>query len=598
MCVGVIAAVCGILQPFGVDLSRWGSDGVPISFFGNPNYTGGYMSMVVFLGIGLLLNSNTKRYIILIGISSLLMYSCLIITKNRGGFLGLLIGLLIFTILNRTEIWKKRKVVSIYGLIIILTTIGLCLHEKTSPLPKLTGTIRVVQSEGKKKIEAAGTFASRIQIWKTTLRVIANNPLLGVGPDALRMASTKYEILEFVQSEGNYNTLIDRAHNEMLDIAAMRGLIGLAVYLWLLSVFFIITIRLWKRMVYPDKWLVSAGIVAIISYMVQNTVGFGVISTSSLFWILIGSIVGIGAKPMGYVFHTVNINRLVRISLLIASILLCVIIIRYSLLAWIADVYYKNGLGLAQRQDIDQAICMYEKALEYNPNEEGYYGELLTAYSNKSNGSREALSMLIKRAEDAVRVNPYHAYYYNILSSAYGESYILYGDAFDRDKAIAACNRAIELKPVFGDPHNNLVAIYVHENKYKEALQEIKKAIKICPEHAEYWRILGELQIQHGLKKNGLFSLEKAIRYNPTMVNVLVSLSRIYFEAGDLLKAEEKMKQAVLLVPDNPRYHRVLGSIYFKQGRFDKATSEFTTALRLSPNDSYLKQMLLSCQQK
>ncbi|MEK7813390.1 MAG: hypothetical protein AAB296_06475, partial [Candidatus Desantisbacteria bacterium] len=145
VCVGVIAAVCGILQPFGIDLSRWGSGGVPISFFGNQNYAGGYMAMVIFFGIGLLLETNYgKGQKILAGIGSLIIYACLIITKNRGGFLGFLIGLMIFLILNRAEIWKRRKITAIYGLMFLFITIGLCLNEKTSPLPKLTGTIRIV----------------------------------------------------------------------------------------------------------------------------------------------------------------------------------------------------------------------------------------------------------------------------------------------------------------------------------------------------------------------------------------------------------------------------------------------------------------------
>lgn len=593
--VGVIAAICGILQPFGIDLSRWGSGGVPISFFGNQNYVGGYMAMVVFFAIGLFLNSSTKWHIILAGMGSLLIYACLIITKNRGGFLGLLAGLIIFAILNRAEMWKKRKMAVIYGLIIILTTAGLCLNEKTSPLPKLTGTIQIVKSEGGEKIEAAGTFANRIQIWKTTLQVIRDSPIFGVGPDALRMAATKHETLKFIHAEGGYNTLIDKAHNEILDITATRGLIGLAVYFWILIVFFILAGRLWKGIKYPDKWLISASIAAIVSFFVQNEVGFGVIPTSSLFYLLIGSIAGIGGK---HVFHTLKINLIMRIGLPITVSILCVVIVRYSFFACMADVYYKNALALSERQDIDQAIYSYEKALEYNPWEEFYYGDMLAAYSTLSDRSRESFNMLQKRAEDAVKVNPHHAYYYNILSSTYGKAFVAYGDTSAKQKAIDACNRALELKPLFGDPHNNLAAIFVHENKYKEAMNEINMALKIYPKNAEYHRILGELQIQQGLKMEGIASLEKAILNDPSRVNTIAQLGKLYFETGNLKKAGEKMQQAILLKPDNPRYHTDLGSIYFKQGLLDKATCEFNEALKLIPNDAYLQQMLDVCHQR
>ncbi len=592
VCVGGIAAVCGILQPFGIDLSRWGSGGVPISFFGNQNYAGGYMAMVIFFGLGLLLENEGRGQKIFIGINSLLIYVCLIITKNRGGFLGLLAGLMVFIVLNRAEIWKRRKTAAIYGLIFLLATIGLCLHEKTSPLPKLTSTIRIVQSQGKEKIEAAGTFANRIQIWKTTLHIIRDNPIFGIGIDAFRMAATKHETPEFIHAEGGYNVLIDKAHNEMLDIAATRGLVGLLVYLWVLVSFFVFVGRLWKRMEYPDKWLVSSGIAAIISYLIQNEVGFGVVPTSILFWVLIGGIIGIGVKATGHSYSTIKISLLLRIGLPIFFLLLSIIIIRYSFFACRADIYYKNALALSQRQDTDQAIYMYEKALSYNPNEEFYYGEMLAAYSLISERSRDSLNLLIKRAEDAVRVNPHHAYYYNVLSSSYGKAYVLYNDTAAREKAVDACAHALKLKPLFADPHNNLAAIFVHENRYKEAMDEIGEAIKIYPEHAEYWRILGELQLQQGLEIDGISSLEKAVKYDSNLVSARASLGKFYFKAGFLLKAEEMMKQAVLLVPDNPGYHGDLGSIYFKQGKLDKAAAEFSIALKLSPDNSYFKQML------
>ncbi|MEK7274583.1 MAG: tetratricopeptide repeat protein, partial [Candidatus Desantisbacteria bacterium] len=453
------------------------------------------------------------------------------------------------------------------------------------------------QSQGKGKIEAAGTFANRIQIWKTTINIIKDNPILGIGPDALRMAATKYETLKFIHAEGGYNVLIDKAHNEMLDIAATRGLVGLFVYLWVLASFLIFVGRLWKGMKYPDKWLISAGIAAIFSYLIQNEVGFGVVPTSALFWILIGSIIGIGVKNIEGSSYTLKINPLLRLCLPTFFLVLCIIIIRYSFLACAADVYYKNALALSQQQNTDQAIYMYEKALEYNPNEEFYYGEMLAAYSIISERSRDSLNLLIKRAEDAVKVNPHHAYYYNVLSSAYGKAYVLYGDTSARKKAMDACNRALELKPLFADPHNNLAAIFVHENKYKEAMDEIGKALKIYPEHAEYLRILGELQLQQGLKTDGISSLEKAARYDSRMVSARASLGRFYFETGSLSKAEEIMKQAVLLAPDNPGYHGDLGSVYYKQGRFDKAASEFSTALKLSPDNNYFKQMLVMCRE-
>jgi tetratricopeptide (TPR) repeat protein len=353
-----------------------------------------------------------------------------------------------------------------------------------------------------------------------------------------------------------------------------------------------------KIIEYPQKWFITAGASAVISYIIQNQVGFGVIPTSSLFWILVGIVIGAGANNMKYRYHTQRINILSRILLLVIGTIVSILLIRYSINACIADVYYKNALALTHDGELSQAIYMYEKALEYNPGEEFYYGEMLSVYSDMSDTSREALDMLIRRAKDAVKCNPYHAYYYNILSSAYGKAYVKYGDISARNKAIEACKKALKLKPLFGDPHNNLAAIYVHEHKYKEAMDEIKKALEIYSENAEYWRILGELQLNQGLTEQGIAALEQAVKYNPELVNTLIILGKYYFNRGKLSEAAKKFEQIVRLVPDNFQYHSDLGSIYFKLHRFDAAANEFAIALKLYPEHKYSLDMLALCKER
>ena len=75
----------------------------------------------------------------------------------------------------------------------------------------------------------------RIEIWKMTLNLIAKKPMLGCGPDNLKKGlfiSCKYEAVKFYLRT---HTVVDKAHNEYLNIAATIGVPALILYLTFLS---------------------------------------------------------------------------------------------------------------------------------------------------------------------------------------------------------------------------------------------------------------------------------------------------------------------------------------------------------------------------
>ncbi len=66
----------------------------------------------------------------------------------------------------------------------------------------------------------------RLQLWTTALRVLASNPWLGVGPDNFRRVYGRYLDLDLVDL--TYHT-----HNLYLEFFLSAGLIGGAIFLWL-----------------------------------------------------------------------------------------------------------------------------------------------------------------------------------------------------------------------------------------------------------------------------------------------------------------------------------------------------------------------------
>jgi len=596
---GVLVAGCGILQSYGIDLTRWES-GV-ISTFGNPNFLGGYLAMVFFLPLTLFTlispkkKSLLKKIIFLCSslISILIIYKCFSLLAHRGGVLGIAAGILLFGILLGRYFLKIKIRFAVILIVMGIATGIFFIKGQSGLIQKFASTVKVEKEEGKAipTIKFASTAETRIYIWQTGLRIIKDHPFLGVGPDALRMVSTQYENIEFIRSEGGRNCLIDKAHMEILDMAITRGLLGLAAYFWIIISLFIFVYKNYYLIKEENKILLVGVLAAIVSYLVQNEVGFGIIGTSSLFWLLLGMVIPI-CMPKPQKTKSIKIPIVPRIVICIPLLILIYQLISLSLRPYIADIYYKNGLAMVNYNNIDQAIASYEKALEYNP-DEFYYGEILNAYNIKFNQTQDMvwLDRLIAKGEEAVKRNPLHPYYYNLLSSAYGEKYVR-GDESCANKSIEASKNAIKYKPLFADPHNNIAAIYVRQGKYDEAIKEMKQALAIFPDDSNYLRILGELYQVKGQINKAIELLKKAIEYSPTNPDFYAKLGKIYFDQKRYKEAETQFKKAIELDSNNILALNNLGTIYLNQQKFNKARDEFESVLKVDPENSYAKQML------
>ncbi len=73
-----------------------------------------------------------------------------------------------------------------------------------------------------------GTGRFRVALWRSTLMMVADHPLLGVGPDNFLYAYRTRYVLPTAWEEFN----LSHPHNVFLDYAARLGLLGLAGFLW------------------------------------------------------------------------------------------------------------------------------------------------------------------------------------------------------------------------------------------------------------------------------------------------------------------------------------------------------------------------------
>lgn len=123
--------------------------------------------------------------------------------------------------------------------------------------------------------------------WKQGIHAIGIDPLFGVGPDnfCFTQLRTSYVIAE------NQNA-VDRPYNDLLYIAATRGVPSLIVYLGLLVVCFVLA---WKRKAVLKSWTFPAAGGAVILYTAASLTGISVLTVAPLFWCLLGML---AAEPI------------------------------------------------------------------------------------------------------------------------------------------------------------------------------------------------------------------------------------------------------------------------------------------------------------
>lgn len=144
------------------------------------------------------------------------------------------------------------------------------------------------KSIGFKGLERLGS--NRGYIWSRSIPLIANNIIVGAGPDCYVFEFPQQDIISKLNYLGNPNIIIDKPHNFYLQIAINSGLISLVV---LLALFMMYIINTLKAVFVTDDGYFMLGLrlgalAGVIGYLAAVTTTDSVVSVSPVFWILLG----------------------------------------------------------------------------------------------------------------------------------------------------------------------------------------------------------------------------------------------------------------------------------------------------------------------
>lgn len=245
---------------------------------GNSNFVGTF-STIFFIFFTVLYVALKRRYLLLFSIS---FFALLLVSQARSAWLGSGFSLLIISALSLRI--KSFRVSILFALFLFsCTTLVLTYSKSKNTVYAKSKTIFT-----KKNLDKYGG-SGRIMIWNITIKIIQKHPLWGVGPEHLK--ASMYNDNDLIKLGNEYkqekNTYIDKAHSEILQMAAIGGIPALILFLS------IVTLSISKAFSsYKTNAISLALTLVIIAYFIQSLFNISVIAVAPIFWILLGALAG------------------------------------------------------------------------------------------------------------------------------------------------------------------------------------------------------------------------------------------------------------------------------------------------------------------
>lgn len=208
------------------------------------------------------------------------------------------------------------------------------------------------------------------------------------------------------------------------------------------------------------------------------------------------------------------------------------------------------------------------------------------------------------------------------------------GRLYDKDAAIAAYRKVLDLQPNDAGAHADLGVLLWDQKQPRAAVSHLRRAVELDPASSNYSLRLAEVLLRakdydaalkflnsvhdrfanlmeyrfevawthYGLQDfaDARAEWETLARENPNSARIQFSLGNCDVVLGRLTKAESEYRKAISLQPRNASYYAGLGTVLRRQGknRIDEAMSNLSQSLTLYPTAEAQVQLALCFEEK
>jgi len=547
----VVVSVVGLLQHLGFIFGRW-----HLFFFldpkrvmgtmGNPVSLGAYLVLVLPLSLALFLGQRESpprsRFSHLIAWMALpLLVSCLVFTYSRAAWLASFasFGFLLLLLLTLPVAWPARRWRSLFPLkrTLLLLVGVLAVFLIFQSLPKFTEFEGPSYSPAERALSAVnlgeGSIASRLLMWRISLRVVSDYPFFGSGPDTFALAIPPYRPVEYervIEETARFSS----PHNDFLEVAATMGSFGALTYLWVVLSFLGVAFFLMRRVGDELGLLVAGLLAAALGYLIQVQFSFHYICAAPLFWMLMGTTLALGKIGGFPSFRTAEFGFLPRLSsdarfaICVLAIFLGVGLISLSVGLFIADRQAARALAYYKTGFYDGAFSAIRYAQKLNPYEERYLFMETRICRAKAEASNSLFwwERAIEAAQRGLALNPRDRDALATLADTHlAAAEAGYGRFLDG--AISAYKKLIEFEPNHSQSHYNLGVAYYLKGELDEAIVEWEEAARLKPAEIDAYRMMAKVCEEKGDTAVAIWAYKKVLQLNPDNAEAIEGLKRL-----------------------------------------------------------------------
>ncbi len=504
---------------------------------GRSNFVAAYLAMLLPLTLVQAGATNGRRrlaWVVLLGSEAVV----LVLARVRGGWLAALVGIAVVVGLSfRRELaaWWHRPALRLA----IVASGGVA----------VAAAIAIAR--------AGGSGAARLAIWQGCLRLVFERPFLGYGPDALLLVFPRVYPPELVYHQGR-EFLVDRAHSFVLDWTVTVGVLGLVA--WIAVLWTAVshgTHRLGSGQ--PDNGrepILVASVAAVSANLAGNVIGFDVTTTSTLTWLLLGTMIALSVRrdPAPAATSSCALSTWRQPVVAILGIGLGLSILLFNLRPVVADVWMRRAHRLAESDPAAAALAA-ERAVQWWPREAQYLLGLAAISERSARHEADTAEVDLRATEQALRravaLQPQRFDLWLEL----GRLYARWPDPTAPEiveSAHAAFRAAVQRAPNHAVVYGSWGGLLLEQGNLPGALQMFREAVDLDATDFVAWTRLGEVQLALGRVPEARFSFERALAVAPQFVPSLLGLAEALAQLGDVDGAIAAAERALQIEPDNP----------------------------------------------
>jgi len=233
----------------------------------------------------------------------------------------------------------------------------------------------------------------------------------------------------------------------------------------------------------------------------------------------------------------------------------------------LADRYLSKGR-------FEEAIDLYRKLLEMNPNDDSLLFSLAWAYRDGGHVD-EAIRCFEELVEKELSRRIFTGFAFDELVRIYREGRVY-------EKLVNLCERAVAVQPGDMSLLTTLGDSCLRVGKIERAIEVFETMTRMEPDSPVFFGYLGNAYVAAGEYGKAEVAYTRAGDIEPTETHTFYNkLATAYEMAGQCERAEESIRKAIEAQPQKAIYYCSLGDIMVKQENIEEAKAAYERAIKI-----------------